>query len=74
MYKTGTGVEQNYKIAKYYYKMAAKLNNSNSFYNLGYLYYNGYGVKESIKKAIKYFEKSANLNNTYGLNALGYIL
>lgn len=53
--------------------MAAKLNNSNAYYNLGVLYYNGFGVERNFLKAFEYMKLAAEQNNSHALIFLGYI-
>lgn len=48
-----------------------KFINSNSVYNLGYLYENGYGVGKSYLKAKLFYEKAANDGNSNSLLHLG---
>ncbi|KAK8872225.1 hypothetical protein M9Y10_007990 [Tritrichomonas musculus] len=58
-----------------YFKLASKLNHSQSQYYLGKYYYNGLFkyLEFDIKKAIFYFSLAANQNHSMALNFLGSI-
>lgn len=58
LFKYGIGCEQNYAIAKKWYKKADKLGDTRGTYSLGYMHYKGLGVNQNYKKAIKWFNKS----------------
>lgn len=51
--------EDDWKTAKKYFKQAAKLENANAFYMMGYCYANALGVKKDIKRGIKNYEKAS---------------
>ena len=68
IYEGGYGLEQNYKIALYYYLMAVNNNNNpTALNNIGLMYKNGFGVSKDDEIAIDFFslsvEKGNNLAN-----------
>ncbi|KAK8857492.1 hypothetical protein M9Y10_015897 [Tritrichomonas musculus] len=71
VFYSGSGVEQNYLIAKEFFELAAQQNNPAAFYNLGKLYYNGNGVEKDIYKAKEYYELAAEQNYSDALYSLG---
>ena len=54
-------------------KKLAEQGNSNSQYNLGYMYYNGEGIPQDYKKARYWFTKSAEQGNPDAQHKIGYM-
>lgn len=59
MYFRGNMVEQNNKLAAFYYKCAAKQGFAAAQYNLALAYKKGTGVEINPEKALKYLERAA---------------
>ena len=60
----GRGVEQNYEIARNYFKIPSISGFLESKYKLGEIYYFGHGIKQDYKKAREFFEFAANKEHT----------
>ena len=58
-YLLGRGVEQNYKSAFNWFKLAAEQGHASAQYNLGILYNEGQGVAQSYEKAFQWFKLAA---------------
>jgi len=63
-YWAGSGVDQDYEKAVYWYEKAASQDNAMAQYNLAICYGNGYGVAKNIKESVKWFGKSADKGNS----------
>lgn len=55
MYYDGTGCEQSFEKAVYYYNMAAEHGNRQAHENLGYCYYYGRNMPVDYEKTFHYF-------------------
>ena len=71
MYRSGLGVEQNYKEAVKWYQKSADQGNATAQNNLGFMYQYGYGVTQDYKEALKWYLKSANQEYAIAQNNLG---
>ena len=60
MYAKGHGVEQDYKQAVTWYRMAANQGYAKAQSNLGVMYDKGYGVKQDYYQAVKWYHKAAD--------------
>lgn len=60
MYYYGDGVEQNYKEAIKYYRMAANQGDIDAIYNLAQMYQHGEGVEKDCKEAMYYYKFAAD--------------
>lgn len=72
-HRQGKGVEQNFIIAREYYKKAAALGCCIALLKLGLLYKEGVGVKQNYSEARKYFEKAAISGCGAALSNLGIL-
>ena len=59
-YLDGTGVQQNYSQALYWFEKAAIQNDPDAQYNLGRLYYEGKGVPQDYAQAHYWLKKAAD--------------
>jgi TPR repeat protein len=66
MYLDGSGVEQNYVLARKWFGKAAEQGNSAAQHRLGYLYEKGLGVKKHGPQALAWYQKSAEQGNAIG--------
>ena len=57
----GTGVKQDYELAKESYELSLGQEDSMGAYGLGRMYYNGEGVPKSFERAFQYFEQAFKL-------------
>ena len=77
MHYNGQGVEQNYKLAIYWYRKAAEQGHVNSQYNLALLYEQPedkiIGVEQNYKLAIYWYRKAAEQGDDKSQHALGYL-
>jgi TPR repeat protein len=71
MYKSGTGVGKNYKLAMEWYLKGAAQDDFDAPSNIGYLYQYGLGVSIDYKEAMKWYMISANKDHPYALNNVG---
>lgn len=60
IYQTGSGVEIDYAEAILWYRMAAKLGQSNAMFHLGHLYAEGKGVTQHYETAHMWLNLSAS--------------
>lgn len=65
--------ENNWKKAKKYFDKAAKLDNPQSYYMIGYCYSVGFNVRKNIKKGIANLEKACELGSSAAAYQLGVI-
>lgn len=72
-HRQGKGVEQNFIIAREYYKKAAALGYCIALLKLGLLYKEGVGVKQNYSEARNYFEKAAISGCGAALSNLGIL-
>lgn len=56
-------VDDNYDMAKYYYQVAARLNNPLAYFNLGLMYKQGKGVEVDESRALTLLKHSAEANH-----------
>ena len=59
-YRSGMLVDQDYKKAMMYYKLAAKEKDNLSMYYIGYFYYYGHGVEVDKREGIYWMEKAVD--------------
>ncbi len=71
MYYDGTGCEQSFEKAVYYYKMAAAHGNRQAQENLGYCYYYGRNMPVDYEKAFHYFALGAFDGHLISLYKIG---
>ena len=71
MYYDGTGCEQSFEKAVYYYQMAAKNGNRQAQENLGYCYYYGRNMPVDYEKAFHYFALGAFDGHLVSLYKIG---
>ncbi len=67
------GKQVDYDKAAKYFRMAAKLGDSDGQCNMGYMYINGFGVKQSNAKGAEWYTKSARQGNAEAQHNLGII-
>ena len=60
MYEDGFGVQQNYKTAVYYYRLAARNGYAEAQFNLAKLLEKGKGVKRDDAEAFQWYWRAAN--------------
>jgi TPR repeat protein len=63
MYVQGLGVEQSFKKALKWLKLADEQDDPDAPYFMGLLYETGDGVKKDVKKAIELYRRAAKLGN-----------
>ena len=73
MYHFGTYVDQNFREASYWYKLAAAQGESEAQSALGEMYEYGQGVVQDYRHAYEWYEKSALKGNAYAQNSLGWL-
>jgi len=73
MYHFGTHVDQNFREASYWYKLAAAQGNSEAQTALGEMYEYGQGVVQDYRHAYGWYEKAAQLGNAYAQNSVGWL-
>lgn len=71
LYKTGSGVPQNYRKAVDWYSRASKQGNDTAQNALGVLYMNGQHVHQNFSEALRLFQAAATKNNPDAMNNLG---
>lgn len=62
-YELGRGVKRNYKLAYIYYCRAAKSNNPNAFFSIGWMFMGGLGLPQDIRAAKAWFEQAAAMGD-----------
>ena len=72
-YRLGEEVKQDYTLAAYWYKEAAKQGLAEAEYKLGVLYANGQGVSQSYQTAANLYLKAANQGIIDAQNNLGIL-
>ena len=73
MYKNGTGVPQDYKLAVKWYTMSAEQGNAMAQCNLGINYAKGEGVAQDDNLAAKWYRMSAEQGNNEAQYNLGFM-
>ena len=73
MHYNGQGVEQNYKLAIYWYRKAAEQGDDKSQHALGYLYAKGQGVGQDYKLAEYWSRKAAEQGHASSQSILGVL-
>jgi TPR repeat protein len=63
LHQQGSGLPQDYRVARQWYERAAALGEALAMHNLGVLYENGSGVGKDLTKARQWYEKAALLGN-----------
>jgi TPR repeat protein len=74
LYRSGTGVETDYKEATKWFRKAAEAGYPQGWYNLGMMYKYAYGFDQDFDKAFKNFRKAADMDFVNGKYAAGYML
>lgn len=59
MYLRGEGVEQNFRLAEFWFRRGNEQADQQSRHGLGLMYLNGYGVERNLDLALKYFNAAA---------------
>ena len=67
MYRSGTGVQQDYNKAKQLYEKAIELGNSTAMNNLGKMYQEGKGVQQDYNKALQLYIRYYKLTQDSGI-------
>jgi hypothetical protein len=73
MYHFGTYVDQDFREASYWYKLAAAQGESEAQSALGEMYEYGQGVVQDYRHAYEWYEKAAVQGNAYAQNSLGWL-
>ncbi|WP_288308203.1 SEL1-like repeat protein [uncultured Muribaculum sp.] len=74
MYYYLNRTKENTEKALHYFSKGAEMNDSQSIYYIGLMYYQGSpALKKDVKKAFEWYKKSADLNNSYGQYNLGLL-
>ncbi len=70
IHETGRGVQQNYKEALHWYKLAAAQGDARAQYRIGVMYENGTGVERNLQESANWFKlastQSGGRNDGYG--------
>ncbi len=66
MYRNGSDVPQDYKIATKWYTLSAEQGHADAQHNLGVMYEKGSGVLQDYKQAVKWYRLSAEQGNEKG--------
>ena len=64
---------KNYKAAFECYLKAAKLNNGQAYFKVGYFYENGLSVEQDYEKALQNYLKAAEIGNTDAMNNIAVV-
>lgn len=72
IYKTGRGVEQDYRQAGFWYSKAAKRGHSDAQYNLGWICACGHGVEQDDEQAVFWYLKAAEQCHARAQYTLGW--
>ncbi|KAL0468976.1 ubiquitin-protein ligase [Neurospora intermedia] len=59
MYLRGEGVEQNFRLAEFWFRRGNEQADQQSRHGLGLMYLNGYGVEQNLDLALKFFNAAA---------------
>lgn len=73
LYKRGKEYDDNgdYVKALEFYDKAAKLNNKDALFKLGWFYSEGLGVEVNYEKSMQYYLLAADLGDTWAMNNIG---
>lgn len=66
-YYSGYKIEQDYDLAMFYFRMAARFNYSKAEFNIGKMYENGFGIIKSYEKAIEWYKLAFTHGDVQGL-------
>lgn len=70
-YEMGLGINQDFKMAAKYYRLASDQGHASAMYNLGVFYVHGWGgLAMDCDKAQKFFQKASSLGQQEAKNAL----
>lgn len=72
-YSLGKGIEQNYALARKWWKKAAEKGDALAMFRLGSLYGNGVGVTLDYAKAKYWYEKAVEKGNVWAMYDLGHL-
>ncbi|MDU2300545.1 MULTISPECIES: SEL1-like repeat protein [Veillonella] len=70
-YYSGYKIEQNYDLAMFYFRMAARFNYNKAQFSIGYMYAKAYGVPCNYESAKYWYELAASNGHTTAMNNLG---
>ncbi|KAF9900301.1 hypothetical protein EC991_007643 [Linnemannia zychae] len=71
MYYNATGVQQDYKVAMYWYTKAADRGHMGAQYSIGAMHENGVGVPQDYHQAMKWYQEAANEGFLMAQHAIG---
>ncbi|MGA3043441.1 MAG: tetratricopeptide repeat protein, partial [Bryobacteraceae bacterium] len=72
-YEYGTGIAQDYAMARRWYERGTVAGNARACFDLGFLYESGHGVVQDYGKAREWFEKAAAAGDPWAMNSLGIL-
>lgn len=70
-YYSGDKIEQDYDLAMFYFRMAARFNYNKAQFFIGYMYAKAYGVTCNYENAKYWYELAASNGHTSAMNNLG---
>lgn len=70
-YYRGYKIEQDYDLAMFYFRMAARFNYNKAQFSIGYMYAKAYGVTCNYENAKYWYELAASNGHTTAMNNLG---
>ena len=72
-YEFGTEIEQNYRLAFFWYQKAADQDLAQAQYNLGLLYEHGRGVLQDYHKAAELYQKAVKQGDPWAMTNLAFL-
>ena len=70
-YYSGYKIEQDYDLAMFYFRMAARYNYGRAEFNIGKMYESGLGVIKSYEKAIEWYKLASTHGEVKALESMG---
>lgn len=70
-YYSGYKIEQDYDLAMFYFRMAARFNYGRAEFNIGKMYEDGLGIIKSYEKAIKWYKLASTHGEVKALASMG---
>lgn len=70
-YYSGNKIEQDYDLAMFYFRMAARFNYNKAQFYIGYMYEKAYGVARNYDNAIYWYKLAASNGYPSAMNNLG---
>ena len=70
-YYRGDKIEQDYDLAMFYFRMAARYNYGRAEFNIGKMYESGLGVIKSYEKAIEWYKLASTHGEVKALESMG---